>query len=47
MLQDPGFFKSQTSILCLSNRNRLCVLFPPTCTTISHCRQRELPSISQ
>lgn len=37
----------QTSTLCLSTRYLPCVLLPPTWTTISHCKQRELPSISQ
>lgn len=39
--------ETQTSILCLSRRYLAWVLLPPTCTVISHCRQRELPSISQ
>lgn len=36
-----------TSTLCRSKRYLLCVLFPPTWTIMSHCKQRELPSISQ
>lgn len=39
--------QSQTSTRCLSTRYLPWVLLPPTCTIISHCRQRELPSISQ
>lgn len=39
--------ETQTSTLCLNRRYLPWVLFPPTCTTISHCKQRELPSTSQ
>lgn len=39
--------ETQTWTLCLNRRYLLWVLLPPTCTIISHCRQRELPSTSQ
>jgi hypothetical protein len=49
LIQNSKHFnpESQTSTLCLNRRYLPWVLLPPTCTIISHCKQSELPSISQ